>query len=222
MFENFKNIFKRVKKKDLPKSNSKDTAKERLHLVLMQDRVNVSADFLDLMREEMVEVLKKYIEIDESKIDIRLTTEINENGEQSVPALYANIPIIKIKEEIRTTKKNTNNESISIDLFNIGETKVTNNENKDKKIEDPKIEVKTEEKTVEKVEAKDGEKNDNNIEKSKEKTEEKTDSQEIKKEEKQESEAVKEEKINTEKSQKKAQEKNKNEKDVKEENNNEK
>ena len=80
MFENFRNIFKRVKKKDLPKSNSKDMAKERLHLVLMQDRVNVSADFLDLMRVEMVEVLKKYIEIDEGEVDIRLTTEINEKS----------------------------------------------------------------------------------------------------------------------------------------------
>ena len=51
MFENIKNIFKRSKKRELLKSSSKDTAKERLHLVLMQDRANVSADFLDLMRQ---------------------------------------------------------------------------------------------------------------------------------------------------------------------------
>ena len=40
-------------------SHSKAKAKERLHLVLMQDRVNVSADFLDLMKKEIIKVIKK-------------------------------------------------------------------------------------------------------------------------------------------------------------------
>ena len=39
--------------------NSKEAAKERLHLVLMQDRANVSADFLELMKQEIIEVIKK-------------------------------------------------------------------------------------------------------------------------------------------------------------------
>ena len=45
--------------------SQKKTAKERLHLVLMQDRANVSADFLDMMKQEIIEVIKKYIDIDE-------------------------------------------------------------------------------------------------------------------------------------------------------------
>ena len=101
MFENLKNIFKKNRKKELVKSSSKDTAKERLHLVLMQDRANVSADFLDLMRKEIIEVIKKYIDIDEKAIDVRLTSETTEDGTQCAPALYANIPIINIKEEAR-------------------------------------------------------------------------------------------------------------------------
>ena len=99
MFENIKNIFKRSKKRELLKSSSKDTAKERLHLVLMQDRANVSADFLDLMRQEIIEVIKKYIDIDEEAMDVRLGAETNEDGTQGAPALYANIPIINIKDE---------------------------------------------------------------------------------------------------------------------------
>ena len=104
MFENIKNIFKRSKKRELLKSSSKDTAKERLHLVLMQDRANVSADFLDLMRQEIIEVIKKYIDIDETAMDVRLTNQENEDGTQGAPALYANIPIINIKETTRTMK----------------------------------------------------------------------------------------------------------------------
>ena len=110
MFESIKNIFKKNKKRDLLKSNSKDKAKERLHLVLMQDRANVSADFLDLMRREIIEVIKKYIDIDEAAMDVRLTTQTDEDGVQTAPALYANIPIINIKDETRKLSK-TNQEN---------------------------------------------------------------------------------------------------------------
>ncbi len=110
MFESLKNIFKKNKKRDLIKSNSKDKAKERLHLVLMQDRANVSADFLDLMRREIIEVIKKYIDIDEAAMDVRLTTQSDEDGVQTAPALYANIPIINIKDETRKLSK-TNQEN---------------------------------------------------------------------------------------------------------------
>ena len=54
MFESIINFFKNLGKSDKKSNNSKDTAKERLHLVLMQDRANVSADFLDLMRQEII------------------------------------------------------------------------------------------------------------------------------------------------------------------------
>ena len=61
MFENIVNFFKKLKKTDQSTdSKSKETAKERLHLVLMQDRANVSADFLELMKQEIIEVIKKY------------------------------------------------------------------------------------------------------------------------------------------------------------------
>ena len=56
MFENILKFFKKASKKEASNTNSRDTAKERLHLVLMQDRANVSADFLDLMRQEIIEV----------------------------------------------------------------------------------------------------------------------------------------------------------------------
>ncbi len=68
MFENVINFFKKIGKKDQIEAKSKDTAKERLHLVLMQDRANVSADFLDMMRQEIIEVIKKYIDVDEKDI----------------------------------------------------------------------------------------------------------------------------------------------------------
>lgn len=101
MFENVISFFKRVGRKDKIEEKSKDTAKERLHLVLMQDRANVSADFLDMMRQEIIEVIKKYIDVDENDIDVRLTNKMNEDGTTGAPALYANIPIAGIKENVQ-------------------------------------------------------------------------------------------------------------------------
>lgn len=102
MFENITNFFKKIGKKENGASaSSKDAAKERLHLVLMQDRANVSADFLELMKQEIIDVIKKYIDVDESAIDVRLTNKENEDGTNGAPALYANIPIINIKNDAR-------------------------------------------------------------------------------------------------------------------------
>lgn len=99
MFENIMNLLKKITKKEEQTVKSKDAAKERLHLVLMQDRANVSADFLDLMKQEIIEVIKKYIDIDESAMDVRLTNKENSDGTNGAPALYANIPIVSIKDE---------------------------------------------------------------------------------------------------------------------------
>ena len=108
MFENIMNFFKKVGKKEENKQsqeNSKNAAKERLHLVLMQDRANVSADFLELMKQEIIDVIKKYIEVDEQEIDVRLTNKENEDGTNGAPALYANIPILNIKNDARKIGK---------------------------------------------------------------------------------------------------------------------
>lgn len=105
MFESIMKLVRKVTKKEDQTLKSKDAAKERLHLVLMQDRANVSADFLDLMKQEIIDVIKKYIEIDESAIDVKLTNKDNGDGTNGAPALYANIPILNIKDEVRQIAK---------------------------------------------------------------------------------------------------------------------
>ena len=102
MFENILNFFKKIGKNDNKETNgSKNKAKERLHLVLMQDRANVSADFLELMKQEIIDVIKKYIEVDEKEIDVRLTNEVKDDGTTGAPSLYANIPIVNIRNDMK-------------------------------------------------------------------------------------------------------------------------
>lgn len=105
MFENIGHFFKKIVKTEPQKElGSKDAAKERLHLVLMQDRANVSADFLELMKQEIIDVIKKYIVVDEDSIDVRLTNQANDDGTNGAPSLYANIPIVNIKNDMMAEK----------------------------------------------------------------------------------------------------------------------
>lgn len=75
---------------------SKDVAKERLKLILVHDRSNVSPHFLELVKGDIIRVISDYAEIDENGLEIRLTKS-GEHGLDS-PALIANIPIKKMKD----------------------------------------------------------------------------------------------------------------------------
>lgn len=149
MFESIMNFFKKLGKSENNKeTKSKQTAKERLHLVLMQDRANVSADFLEMMKQEIIEVIKKYIEVDEKEIDVRLTNEVKEDGTTGAPSLYANIPIVNIRNEMKkeaeakakeeqTSKSETEDEKEEQEKQEEQETsKVENEEENSEKISD--------------------------------------------------------------------------------------
>ena len=140
MFESIMNFFKKLGKSENNKeTKSKQTAKERLHLVLMQDRANVSADFLEMMKQEIIEVIKKYIEVDEKEIDVRLTNEVKEDGTTGAPSLYANIPIVNIRNEMKKEAEAKAKEE------QISEPKA---EAEKEKQEEPKVENKEESKEI--------------------------------------------------------------------------
>ena len=145
MFESIMNFLKKMTKKEEQTSKSKDAAKERLHLVLMQDRANVSADFLDLMKQEIIEVIKKYIDIDESAMDVRLTNKENNDGTNGAPALYANIPILNIKDETRQNAKVIETKQDSQEGQKEEKTKKEENKNKEQQTKKEKEEKKPKE-----------------------------------------------------------------------------
>ncbi len=66
---------------------SKDIARERLRLVLVHDRASVSPDFLNSLKEDLIRVIRDYMDIDEEGLQVNL-----ENQDNSV-ALIANIPV---------------------------------------------------------------------------------------------------------------------------------
>ncbi|MCY6370744.1 cell division topological specificity factor MinE [Clostridium ganghwense] len=78
------------------KPSSKEVAKDRLKLILIHDRSNISPELLDMMKSDILEVISKYVIIDDGDIDVRLTRTKEVEG--TSPALIASIPIKKMKE----------------------------------------------------------------------------------------------------------------------------
>ena len=78
MLENFTAKLKKMGKKEQV-DKSKNAAKERLHLVLMQDRAHVSADFLDMMKQEIVDVIKNNGTLTLVNVDMKNANIININ-----------------------------------------------------------------------------------------------------------------------------------------------
>jgi len=72
---------------------SKSVATNRLKLVLMQDRTNLTPRILEQMRSELIELLSRYVELDKELLDLNFEQE----GDQV--ALMLSIPVIRAKDE---------------------------------------------------------------------------------------------------------------------------
>ncbi|MEG1459269.1 MAG: cell division topological specificity factor MinE [Acetivibrio sp.] len=75
------------------KKTSSNFAKDRLKLVLVSDRANCSPEIMEQIKNDIINVISKYIEIDVEGLDIKITQTESEGNNGFVPALYANIPI---------------------------------------------------------------------------------------------------------------------------------
>lgn len=80
------------------KKTSGNTAKDRLKLVLVSDRANCSPEIMEAIKNDIIKVISKYMEIDCAGLDIQITQTESETSNGTVPALCANIPILDMKQ----------------------------------------------------------------------------------------------------------------------------
>ncbi len=71
--------------------SSKNIAKERLRLVLVHDRLDISESIMENLREDLIATIGKYMEIDTSALEVSLSREVDG------VALLANIPIVNVR-----------------------------------------------------------------------------------------------------------------------------
>jgi len=79
------------------KPQSKNIAKDRLKLVLIHDRADCSPVMLEMLKNDIIKVIAKYMDIENEELDIQITTTVTEDN-KNVPMLMANIPIKNVKK----------------------------------------------------------------------------------------------------------------------------
>lgn len=98
LFNKVFGFFRQAEKEE----NAKDTAVNRLRVVLMQDRTNLTPELLEKMRGELIELLSKYVEMDKDALELNFEQEGNQM------ALMLSIPVLRAKDEdeIEETENN--------------------------------------------------------------------------------------------------------------------
>lgn len=85
-------FFKNLNSKPTPK----EVAKDRLRLILIHDRGEIAPDVIEKIRQDILEVISKYIDIQVDDVEISVNKSDDEEGENT-SALIANIPIKNIR-----------------------------------------------------------------------------------------------------------------------------
>jgi len=80
-------LWRRMSKRRIAGSSS--AAKERLQLVLVNDRTNMSPEKLQAMKAEIVAVIAKYVSVDSARIEINIEQRERDHW------LVADIPLPK-------------------------------------------------------------------------------------------------------------------------------
>ncbi len=68
-------------------TRSANTAKERMKLVLIHDRTDMNAGTMEMLKDELIEVISRHIDIDPEEVKIEMSQEGREQR------LIADIPI---------------------------------------------------------------------------------------------------------------------------------
>lgn len=77
------------------KKRSGEIARRRLKLLLVSDKANCSPEIMEMIKDDMIHVISKYMEIDDRYMEVGITRLSSLEQAGTIPALYANIPLIQ-------------------------------------------------------------------------------------------------------------------------------
>lgn len=78
----------------IQKRRSGEIARRRLKLLLVSDKANCSPEIMEMIKDDMIHVISKYMEVDDRYMEVGITKLEPSGHHGTIPALYANIPLL--------------------------------------------------------------------------------------------------------------------------------
>ena len=98
------------------KSNSRNEAKSRLQLIIAHDRASINPDIMRAMREEILDVVARYVEVDREEVEFTLSND------RRLTSLTANLPIRQVKRMSDLQEKLSNDDSLDLQEMELSDT----------------------------------------------------------------------------------------------------
>lgn len=77
----------------LTRRNSGTIAKKRLQFVLIADRAGCTTEILEMIKDDMIKAISKYMEIDTNGLEIKITQVEDKEMSEKLPVLYVSMPV---------------------------------------------------------------------------------------------------------------------------------
>ena len=94
-------------------ANSKDRAKSRLKLIIAHDRASINPDMMAAMREEILDVVARYVEVNREEMEFSLSND------QRMTSLTANLPIRQVKRLGEMQQQLEENKSLELQKIEV-------------------------------------------------------------------------------------------------------